>query len=743
LTFKSMASSGIPLRLRLALGSAVLLSLAISAFGIIAYETSKRGALEAAEGRARAAVLSLATRSSLSLREAVRPLSEAAADPAVIEALRSGVPSEAAHEVLARLPADSVLSVAVGLRSRSGQVVLSLNRELPTWAFDESESPDSAGFGRARVRSDSIWYEVTAPVYDRGTLLGDVVRVRRVRATRATVETVSDLMGEDGALLFGNQDGSLWTDLRRTVDGPPGQAVNRYRKEGRDFIVAISPLPGTPYLFAAEFPVAAVLAPARTLVRDFIAIGVVLVGFGLVVGGWASTRVTKPLTELTQAAEAITAGNRPGAASGLAGGDELVRLQRAFQAMTNSVRQAREELERQVQDRTRALEDLRASEEALRVADRRKDDFLAMLAHELRNPLAPIRNAVHLFKLKSPSDPDLAWGRDVIDRQVVQMSRLLDDLLDVSRISHNRLELRMQRVDLASVLTSAIETSRPLIDGAGHELTVVVPPEPLYLDADPVRLAQVFSNLLNNSARYTTRSGHIRVSAEQQNGEVQVSVADDGVGITPEALPHVFDMFTQVKPSLDGGLGIGLALARGLVGLHGGQVFAESDGPGRGSTFTVRLPLAAAVPVSEPAEPDGDPGPTVQRRLLIVDDLEDAANSLATLLRLEGHEVWTAHDGAEAFDAADLARPEIVLLDLGMPKVDGYETCRRIRRQAWGRAMTIIAVTGWGQVDDRRRTAEAGFDLHLVKPVDPARLLKLLDSGPDIRCQRREGASRQ
>ena len=727
-----MAHSGIPLRLRLSLGSAVLLSLAISAFGIIAYQTTKRGALEAAESRARAAVLSLSARSSVNLREAVRPLAQVAMDPAVIEALRSGVPSPAAHEALAGLPADSVLSVAVGLRSRSGQVVLSLNRELPTWAFDESESPDSAGFGRARVRSDSIWYEVTAPVYDGGTLLGDVVRVRRVRATRATVETVSDLMGENGALLFGNQDGSLWTDLRRPVDGPPRPDVTRYRKEGRDFIVAISPLPGTPYLFAAEFPVAAVLVPARSLVRDFIAIGLVLVGFGLVVGGWASTKVTKPLTELTQAAEAIAAGHRPEAASGLAGGDELVRLQRAFQAMTDSERQAREELERQIRDRTRAVVDLQASEEALRAADRRKDDFLAMLAHELRNPLAPIRNAVHLFKLKSPSDPDLVWGRDVIDRQVAQMSRLLDDLLDVSRISHNRLELRLQRVNLASVLTSAIETSRPLIDGAGHELTVAVP-ESLHLDADPVRLAQVLSNLLNNSARYTPRSGHIRVSAQRRDGEVLVSVADDGVGITPEALPHVFDMFTQVRPALDGGLGIGLSLARGLVRLHGGELFAESDGPGRGSRFTVRLPLAAPPSAAEPkAEPDGNREPAVQRRLLIVDDLEDAANSLATLLRLQGHEVWTAHDGAEAFDAADLARPEVVLLDLGMPKVDGYETCRRIRQQAWGRHMTIIAVTGWGQVDDRRRTEEAGFDLHLVKPVDPVRLVELLDHPPDL-----------
>jgi hypothetical protein len=240
LTVKPTAGSGIPLRFRLSLGSAVLLSLAITAFGIIAYQTSKRGALEAAEGRARAAVLSLATRASLGLREVVRPLSEVAADPAVIEALRSGVPSPAAHEALTRLPADSVLTVAVGLRSRSGQVVLSLNRELPTWAFDESESPDSAGFGRARARSDSIWYEVTAPVYDGRTLLGDVVRVRRVRATRATIETVSDLMGEDGALLFGNQDGSLWTNLRRPVE------VRRSQEQpgiGRKVATSSSPSP--------------------------------------------------------------------------------------------------------------------------------------------------------------------------------------------------------------------------------------------------------------------------------------------------------------------------------------------------------------------------------------------------------------------------------------------------------------------------------------------------------------------
>jgi len=756
-----MAQTGIPLRVRLSLGSAIWLSLAIAAFGIIAYQTSKRAALEAAAGRAQAAALSLAERSSLGLRDVVRAMTEVASDPAVIEALRSGVPSAEARKALARLGADSALTVGVGLRSRSGHVVLSWHRELPTWAFDESQAPDSAGFGRAQVRADSILYEATAPVFDGQRLLGAVVRVRRVAATPTTVQTVSDLMGEDGALLFGNGDGSLWTDLTKPVDGPPRPETTRYRKDGRDLIVATRAIGGTPYMFAAEFPEAAVLAPVRTLVRDFTVIGAVLVGLGLVAGWWTSARVTKPLTELTQAAEGITAGNQPGPAPVLVGGDELGRLQRAFQTMAESVWQAREQLENQVRDRTRALEEqkralealhlsedrlsaersrlekalrgLRASEDALRLADRRKDDFLAMLAHELRNPLAPIRNAVHIFKVKSPSDPDLQWGRDVIDRQVTQMTRLLDDLLDVSRISHNRLDLRLQRVDLGAVLMSAVETSRPLIDGAGHELTITLPPRPIYLDADPVRLAQVFSNLLNNSAKYTARPGHIRVAAEPREGDVVVSISDDGIGITAEALPHVFDMFTQARPALDqsrGGLGIGLSLVRGLVALHGGEVAAESQGAGHGSRFTVRLPLVAPPAASAPglAPEIAEPASPANRRILIADDLEDSADSLATLLRLMGHEVWTAHDGEDALGAAERYRPEIVLLDLGMPKLDGYEACRRIREEPWGRNMVLIALTGWGQEDDRRRTGEAGFDVHLVKPVDPAVLLRLLDS---------------
>jgi signal transduction histidine kinase len=733
-----MASSGIPLRIRLSLGSALRLSLAILAFGIIAYQTTRRTVLESTEGRARAVVFSMADRSSIGLGEVVRPLREAASDPAVVQALEEGSLSERALAVMARLPADSPQTVALGLRARTGQAAYSLRRPLPDWSQDPTRDSDSAGFSRAIVRGDSIYYEITAPVRKAGRLLGWVVRVRRVIATPAAVQTVRSLLGEQGGLLFGNADGTLWTDLTREVVGPADPATDRYRKNGREYLIASRAIAGTPYMFIVEFPVTSVLAPLRSLARDYAIIGGVLVLIGLAAGWWANARVTRPLTELTRAAETITARHRPGAPPNgseepAPRGDELVRLQSAFQTMADSVWQARSELEQQIQERTQAVKDLQVSEEALRLADRRKDDFLAMLAHELRNPLAPIRNAVHIFKVKNPADPDLQWSRDVIERQVGQMSRLLEDLLDVSRISHNRLELRLQRVDLRSVLASAIETSRPFIDGAGHELRVRIPPQPLELEADPVRLAQVFSNLLNNSAKYSIRPGEIRITASVRDSLLAVEVEDDGMGISAEAMPYIFDMFTQAAPGHDhsrSGLGIGLSLVKGLVGLHNGSVTVESPGPGRGSRFTVWLPLAPATAVPEP-QPEVDHagnGKGPGRRILIADDLEDSADSLATLLRMVGHEVRIAHDGEEAVLCAEQYRPDIALLDLGMPKMDGYEACRQIRAQAWGRDMTVIALTGWGQEDDRRRTGEAGFDHHLVKPVEPRVLLQIFDS---------------
>jgi signal transduction histidine kinase len=382
------------------------------------------------------------------------------------------------------------------------------------------------------------------------------------------------------------------------------------------------------------------------------------------------------------------------------------------------------------QELKRTQEALRASEEQLRAADRRKDEFLATLAHELRNPLAPIRNAVQILKAKGPPTPELEWARGVIDRQAELMGRLLDDLLDVSRVSLKKVELRTEPVELAAVCEAALETSRPVIEAGRHELSVSLPAEPVLLEADPLRLAQVLSNLLNNAAKYTEEGGRIRLSAERQGGEVVVSVQDNGIGIAREALPSLFEIFSQATPDSlrsHAGLGIGLSLVKGLVELHGGSVEARSAGPGRGSTFLVRLPVASEVRARAAVRPREVETKLPRKcRILIVDDNRDGADSLAMLLELMGNDVHTAYEGEQALELAEAARPEVVLLDLGMPKLDGYDVCRQIREQPWGRAVVLIALTGWGQEADRRRTREAGFDRHLVKPVHPADLMRLL-----------------
>jgi CheY-like chemotaxis protein len=310
----------------------------------------------------------------------------------------------------------------------------------------------------------------------------------------------------------------------------------------------------------------------------------------------------------------------------------------------------------------------------------------------------------------------------MMERQLAHMVRLIDDLLDVSRISRNKMELRRSRILLSDVISNAVETARPLIEAAGHELAIALPTEPVFLDADLTRLAQVFGNLLTNSAKYTEAGGHIRLDAVLVDGEVVVSVRDTGIGIPAEALPTIFDMFSQVDRSLErstGGLGIGLALVRGLVEMHGGSVSAKSDGPGHGSTFTVRLPVLKARNELTPTRlGDGlSVGRGPRRRILVVDDNRDSAESMAALLGLLGNEVITAHDGIEAIEAAEQVRPDVVFMDVGMPRLNGYEATRRIREQPWGSGVTIIALTGWGQDADRAQSAAAGCDGHLVKPV--------------------------
>ncbi len=383
------------------------------------------------------------------------------------------------------------------------------------------------------------------------------------------------------------------------------------------------------------------------------------------------------------------------------------------------------ELARQRDELRAAAEENARLVESLRDADRRKDEFLAVLAHELRNPLAPIRTGLQLLRM-APAPEVAPPARDVMERQLTHMVRLIDDLLDVSRISRGRIALRRERVTVRSVVDLAVEGSRPFLEAGRHTFLARVPEEPLELEADPTRMAQVISNLLTNAARYTPSGGRIELTVERDADRAVIRVTDNGLGIPPEMLPKVWEMFTQVNRKLErsqGGLGIGLSLVRRLVELHGGTATAESEGLLRGSTFTVRVPLATT-PAARPPSPDPvERAAPEGRRILVVDDNVDAAESLSILLQMSGHEVRTAHDGEAALAMVGAFRPEVVFCDIGMPGMDGYEVARRLRaleqgpRAEAGRAV-LVALTGWGSADDKRLAREAGFDHHLTKPIE-------------------------
>jgi PAS domain S-box-containing protein len=385
-----------------------------------------------------------------------------------------------------------------------------------------------------------------------------------------------------------------------------------------------------------------------------------------------------------------------------------------------------------VTQRRRLEQDLRSLAADLSEANRRKNEFLAILAHELRNPLAPISNAVRALRLGG-DEGTIHSASEMLERQVGQIARLVDDLLDMSRITRGKIELRKEQTELAPIVGQAVEAVRALFKTTHRELTVTLPPDPVYLDADPTRLAQVVGNLLNNAFKFTDKGGHVWLTVEKQGDQVAVRVRDDGIGIAAEQLPRLFEMFTQVDASLErsrDGLGIGLTLVKTLVEMHGGTVEIHSDGLARGSEFTVRLPTLAET-LELPSRPAvGEPRATVGRRVLIVDDNEDGAESLAMLLELEGHVTLQAHDGVRAIEAAERFRPDAVLLDVGLPRMNGYEVCRRIRQRPWGKDLVLVALTGWGQEEDRRRSEEAGFDTHMVKPPDHDVLKKLLASLP-------------
>ena len=385
----------------------------------------------------------------------------------------------------------------------------------------------------------------------------------------------------------------------------------------------------------------------------------------------------------------------------------------------------------------KSMEDnLRNLAAELSEADRRKDEFLATLAHELRNPLAAISNAVQVLRHGGRDSKTVDSASEMLERQVGQVSRLVDDLLDMSRITQGKIELRKDHVELTPILDQAVETARALLESRHHDLTVTLPSGPIYLQADAARLAQVVGNLLSNASKFTDDGGHIGLAVEREGKNVVIRVRDTGIGIAAADLPRLFDMFTQVDTSLErsrDGLGIGLTLVRALVEMHGGAVEARSAGLGQGSEFVVRLPTVAEAPKPGPRPTKGATARPVRRRVLIVDDNQDGAESLAVLLQLGGHETHTAHDGQQAIEDAERLRPDIVLLDIGLPRLNGYEVCRRIREQPWGKELSMVAVTGWGQQEDRRRSQEAGFDTHIVKPVEPEALMDLLASLPPTR----------
>jgi PAS domain S-box-containing protein len=374
------------------------------------------------------------------------------------------------------------------------------------------------------------------------------------------------------------------------------------------------------------------------------------------------------------------------------------------------------------------------TEDAVREADRRKDDFLATLAHELRNPLTPLRAGMAVLRRASDEPDTVVEHCTIMERQLRQLTRLVDDLLDVSDLARRGLHLQRSRIGLAAIAQTALEQIQDLVEEAGHELSVTLPEEQIFLDADPVRLGQVLTNLLSNAVKYTPRGGHIDLTATRDGTGVRVSVRDSGLGIPPDKLDTIFEMFGQIDRSLETGykgLGIGLSLVKALVHMHGGRIEARSEGPGKGSVFSVWLPIAPQVEAAPPANAPTETAPharsAVCRRVLLVDDNRDVARSMARWIRLLGHEIRVAFDGSEAVQAASEFKPDVVLMDIGLPKLNGYNAAREMRSKPWGEKMTLVAVTGWGRKSDHRRSYESGFDWHLTKPVEPAVLEALLN----------------
>jgi signal transduction histidine kinase len=535
------------------------------------------------------------------------------------------------------------------------------------------------------------------------------------------------------AAIYGD-DGRLFASYRGNDSNapfPPAPKAEGYRIEGNMItishrIVENREAVGTLFL-RAHYEV-------RERLTNYLII-LIAVMFGTlviaaIIAAWLQTAVTSPLLEVTGVARNVMRRRDYSLRAKKTTRDEIGVLVDAFNDMLGEVERRAGALEQSNRDLEREMKERRDAEQALRIADRRKDEFLATLAHELRNPLAPLSNGLTLLRLAG-NDPAIAKNaRDIMERQLAQMVRLVDDLIDVSRISTGRLAVKKERVELQAVVRNAVEIVASFIEKRGHALQIDLPAQPVWIDADPTRLAQVFSNLLNNAAKYTDQGGNIAFQAALEESRVVVRVSDNGIGIPAEMLATVFDMFTQVDKSLErsqAGLGVGLTLARRLVELHGGTLEAHSRGQGQGSCFVIRLPLAADIAHDDGQLPcPADEPLLVCHRILLADDNIDFALTLATLLRGLGHEILVTHDGEQALQAADGFRPDFAFLDIGLPKRNGYELARGLRESAITARTILVAVTGWGQEKDRQLAAQAGFDHHLVKPVQLAQIQEIL-----------------
>lgn len=452
------------------------------------------------------------------------------------------------------------------------------------------------------------------------------------------------------------------------------------------------------------------------------------------IAAWLQRAVTEPIVSVTSAAHSVIERRDFSRRVHRNTEDEIGVLVDAFNAMLTEVGRHAQVLEETNRTLQHEMGERRSAEEALRVADRRKDEFLATLAHELRNPLAPLRNGLEILRLAGQDPAKAQLVREMMQRQLNQMVRLVDDLLDVSRITTDRLVIKKEPVSLQAVLRAAVETARPVIEAKNHRFTTDILPEPVSLMGDATRLAQVFSNLLNNAARYTPDAGDIELRAKLEGAYIVVTVSDTGIGISPAGLVSIFGMFVQVDKSLErtnAGLGVGLSLAKRLVELHGGRIEAHSEGLGKGSQFTVWLRQAAASVAPVLPEPVVQSQlPSVARRILLADDNVDFVNGFALILRQQGHEVSVAHDGNAALQAAASFKPEFAFLDIGLPHVNGYDLARRLRESPATESSVLTAVTGWGQEADRARAREAGFDYHLVKPVEFEQIYKIIEYTP-------------